>query len=286
MGFKLKSILLILSSVVIIYIVIFTFFLVQYRNSAFKEAEKKIDAYGKEHVNSMKADFNIALGITRALAFSYLSSDSLREEDRFKYFTGMLEQIFKNTSGYATAWSTFQFNGFLDNYDKEYGRAYVGSYKMNGKVTTSMIKANLDGTKKDPNYDEVKNNPREFASPPYLYSLTMDGNNMILVTSIMTPIMKNGKFCGLAGLDVTLDKYEEIIKKIKPYEKSIAYLVSGDGQFVAHPEKDKVGKNLKDVYKELEAKNNIMERTTDGEPFSFSIRILVGKIIIHASRLK
>ena len=42
--------------------------------------------------------------------------------------------------------------------------------------------------------------------------------------------------------------FQNIIIKIKPFEKSYSFLLSNDGTFVAHPNLELMGKLISDVY--------------------------------------
>ncbi len=90
-----------------------------------------------------------------------------------------------------------------------------------------------------------KNNPLTFLEP-YLYPV--DGKT-VLLTSIVQPIPnKTGsQFLGVAGIDVSLDAFSEALSKEKPYGTGVLSLVSNQGNWLVHPEKDKVTKSANDL---------------------------------------
>lgn len=53
----------------------------------------------------------------------------------------------------------------------------------------------------------------------------------VLMTSFISPILKNGNFVGIAGEDTTLTSWDQRVKKIKIYTSGYAFLVSNTGDF-------------------------------------------------------
>lgn len=94
-----------------------------------------------------------------------------------------------------------------------------------------------------------KNNALTFLEP-YLYPV--DGKT-VLLTSIVQPIPnKTGsQFLGVAGIDVSLDAFSEALSKEKPYGTGVLSLISNQGNWLVHPEKDKVTKPANDLPAEV-----------------------------------
>ncbi len=69
---------------------------------------------------------------------------------------------------------------------------------------------------------------------PYLYQ-------GVLMASYIAPIMRNGKFVGIAGEDVSLTALNDAVSKIKAFDTGYAFLVSHSGIFVAYGNKDFIG---------------------------------------------
>ncbi len=90
-----------------------------------------------------------------------------------------------------------------------------------------------------------KNNALTFLEP-YLYPI--EGKN-VLMTSIVQPITlkNNPNFVGVAGVDVSLDNIGKTLDQVKPYGDGWLSLVSHEGNWLAHPEKDKITKPAQDL---------------------------------------
>lgn len=70
---------------------------------------------------------------------------------------------------------------------------------------------------------------------PYLY----EG---VLLTSLVVPIKDaQGKFLGIAGVDIGLTKLDQMVSEITVFDTGYATLVSNKGAYLSHPEKVMVG---------------------------------------------
>ncbi|MBF4692483.1 methyl-accepting chemotaxis protein [Fusibacter ferrireducens] len=64
-----------------------------------------------------------------------------------------------------------------------------------------------------------------------------------------TPIIKDGAFIGVAGVDITFDVFSEIISSIKVYDTGYAYLLNGNQDILVHPTLEQ-GINLTEIQNE------------------------------------
>ncbi len=71
---------------------------------------------------------------------------------------------------------------------------------------------------------------------PYFYENTF-------MVSHVSPIFKNGKFVGIAGVDVPLEYVDEVVSKVRAFDTGYAFMVSNTGVLLSHPtRKDWIGK--------------------------------------------
>ncbi len=61
-----------------------------------------------------------------------------------------------------------------------------------------------------------------------------------MVTSITAPIIHNEKVVGVVGVDITLEKLQEIVSKIRIYDEGFGRIISNSGVVVAHPDKKNI----------------------------------------------
>jgi methyl-accepting chemotaxis protein len=79
-----------------------------------------------------------------------------------------------------------------------------------------------------------KNTKSDSVIEPFLY----DG---VLLTSFVSPILNDGKFVGIAGVDMSLSDLDTQIKEIRTFETGYAFLVSNTGIFISAPDESLIG---------------------------------------------
>ena len=76
----------------------------------------------------------------------------------------------------------------------------------------------------------------------------------VLMTSYITPIIRNHTFTGTVGMDVSLDNIDRTVSQVKVFDTGYAFLVSNSGIFVSSPKKEYIGRmSLSELSRE---KNN------------------------------
>lgn len=73
---------------------------------------------------------------------------------------------------------------------------------------------------------------------PYAYPV---GGKTIMMTSLVQPLMRNGKFAGISGVDIDLGTLQEELIKIKPMGVGTVYLYSTSRRVVSSPNLETIG---------------------------------------------
>ncbi|MBS3761376.1 methyl-accepting chemotaxis protein [Halodesulfurarchaeum sp.] len=96
----------------------------------------------------------------------------------------------------------------------------------------SLIRLNL--TPDDKWYHVPMESGDRWVKGPYSYQDK-------LLVSFLTPIERNGEVVGVAGVDVSIGYMNELASDVQLYDSGYAFVVSNEGQFVAHPNESWVG---------------------------------------------
>jgi PAS domain S-box-containing protein len=116
-------------------------------------------------------------------------------------------------------------------------------------------------------YQLPKNTKRDVLTEPYFY----EG---VFIVSYVSPIIKDGEFAGIGGVDVSLDYVDEVVSEVRTFDTGYAFMVSNTGILLSHPtHKDWIGKkNLYDFEGEelqkasLDIKNGISGHLETTDP--------------------
>ena len=270
-----KILILIGTTAIIIFATAITYISLNSKNMAFKDAKKITNSYAKEYANLIKSNIDIDIGASRVLSYSFLDYKKIPIENRNVIYTDILKNTFIENPKYLAVWASFELSAYgEEGYNKSYGRNRIEVFSLNNKIKINKEKLNLESDDIKSLYFKIKSAKEEVVTEPYWYSYTKSSEDAILEASICSPILEEGKFIGLAGVDVPLDKFQKLTDKISPYDGSYAFLVSNNGVFVAHPNKKIIGKKISDIHSKLDDNFNILEKIEEGKTFHFISNIL------------
>ncbi|RZL04252.1 MAG: methyl-accepting chemotaxis protein [Rubrivivax sp.] len=93
-------------------------------------------------------------------------------------------------------------------------------------------------------YDIPRRTGKDALVEPYLYKVS---GKEVLITSLVSPVMVNGKFVGIVGVDFLLAGLQDQLAKVHSVEGAKVALISAAGVYVSHPDPAKVGKPAGDL---------------------------------------
>ncbi|RPH28774.1 MAG: methyl-accepting chemotaxis protein [Bacteroidales bacterium] len=265
--YKEKIILSILGASIIIYTTIFSIIYIKFSNEAYNNALRIVDEVADANANKIASELQVNIGIVRSLAYSFLGYKDIEESTRWGIYHTMITEVTKKLPNCISVSTSFELNTYQKGYTASYGRRVLGANRLNNSIVQTDVFKNLDGDIVGSGYHQFKLSKKESLNDPYLQSITNDGKNEMLITTICTPIVENDKYLGLTGIDIELGWYQELIDKVKPFEKSYAILLSSKAMIVAYPDKKNINEPFEKIEPELEKKNNIINRLKQSERF-------------------
>lgn len=163
----------------------------------------------------------------------------------------MAKSYFLDNDQFAGVFTVFEPNAFdgndanfvnnEENPGNESGRFTTYWNKLKGHVE---LKRSTDKSYAEGDYYQIpKKTCKEVILEPYLY----DG---VLMISMVHPIMRNGQFAGVTGLDISIDYLDKYISRLKVLESGYVELVSTEGVYMASNNKEYEGK--KSIFKAAE----------------------------------
>ncbi len=207
-------------------------------NLAHEEAAASAEAYANDYDGNMQTYVSMA----KTLASNMANYDSGNRDE----VISMVKNLLVTTPGALGTYVAFEPNAF-DEKDNEY--ANTATYGSTGKfapywntLSGSVVLDPLVDYETSDYYLTPKALQQSVVMEPFLY----EG---VLMVSYISPIMKDGKFIGISGMDASLNSIDEEIGKVKVYDTGYAFMTSKQGIFLSHPtNKDWIGTNsLKDI---------------------------------------
>lgn len=278
--------------------------------AAFIEAEEMANGYG----NGVRAEIEAAMNTARTLSQMFEAMKEKGNPDR-EEVNYILRNVLEKNPNFIGVWTCWEPNAF-DGRDKEF--ITTTGHDETGRFIPYWYRSE-DGIKLEPllDYEELgagdyylmsKEFEQEVIMDPFTYKVS---GKEVLMTSLVIPIMSEGEVVGVAGVDMPLDSFQEMILEINPFDTGYTSLIANNGTFVAHKESEYLGKDMGNTQEMIEAKNAVKEGKnyhvmmysnpldmdvhrffvpiTIGKtktPWSFVVSIPMNKILEKATRIR
>lgn len=163
-------------------------------------------------------------------------------------YDAVLKSILDANPNLLGVWSGWEPNA-LDNRDGEFagkdlhdqsGR-YVPYWFRSGGAIKREVLIGYDKPGDGDYYLQPKTLDRAVAVEPYIYPVA--GKDEVIM-SLSVPMKINGRFVGVAGIDIALGEINAEIQKAKPFGSGYVSVISASGVSVAHPNAKASGKKL------------------------------------------
>ncbi|WP_440948484.1 histidine kinase dimerization/phosphoacceptor domain -containing protein [Methanosarcina sp. T3] len=200
---------------------------------AYQQSVEMASNYANQFDTDMKANLVIARTISTTM-------ESYETSDRAEVLL-ILENLLRDNPHLLGTYVAFEPDAF-DGKDAEYintpahdetGRFVPYWNKMNGTVSVAPL---LHYDTSD-YYQLPKKTKKDLLTEPYFY----EG---VFMVSYVSPIIRDGRFAGIGGVDVSLDYVDEEVSEVRTFDTGYAFMVSNTGVLLSHPtRKDWIGKN-------------------------------------------
>lgn len=81
------------------------------------------------------------------------------------------------------------------------------------------------------------------------------GEAVVPVVSVGAPVVVGGRKIGTVGLDIDLRRIQSLVASIKPMNNGYGFLFSGNSVYLAHPNKNQIGKTILEVRPDAHARD-------------------------------
>jgi methyl-accepting chemotaxis protein len=281
----------ILFTTIIIYAFAIGYISIKTKKMAYEDAITISDTYAKGAAHQVQIYLENYYSATKDLSNTFKVYKEIEETDRRTVISQIMIESLSSNNDFLAVWSTWEPNS-IDKLDDQYknkkGSSILGNYghlyyKNNGGIVLDeSIESNAVSVYSGDYYQLPKKTGNTVILEPYYYSYTKNNSEEVLETSIVSPIIDDNKFVGVIGIDIKLSQFQEIINNIKPFENSIAFLVSNGGSYVANPSPEFIGKRIQDLFPEEDSEQGVTKHIKEGKYLSYSVVGLDGSMYYTA----
>ncbi len=229
------------------------------RNAALEAAQKQALAQAKVEAGRVKDQLEQALEVTTTVANTLVSTKLPNSSLKLtrEGVNTMIKQVLSENPQFVAFYSDWEPNAF-DGQDATYGGKpgynsdgrfnFTWSYNEKGAIKSDITP--LGDEEKADWYQVPKKAMRESIIEPYIYQV--QGKD-VLETTLVTPIIHNGKFYGVVGADIKIDFLQNLADEINLYNRSGKLMLLSNKGVIAglSGRPDAVNKPLQNIFPEM-----------------------------------
>ncbi|MDF1546783.1 MAG: cache domain-containing protein [Bacteroidales bacterium] len=268
MRIRAKIFLFIFITSFIVFAAVIGYIVFNYRNYSIKEANRLANIYATHASSYVKNTLEKDMAVCQTLSQGFIDYDKIPASLREQIYKDVLKNVLKGHPEYLSVWMSWELRFIEPGYTKKYGRKRTVTVRESGVVNFYVDTIELSGDSYGSGYYESKISGEDVLMDPYYYVYSQtEGGDSILETSVAKPIIIDGEFAGIVGIDLTLGRFQEIIQGIKPFENSYAMLISNSGVIISSPEENNVGDSLLQKFPQL-SNFDVLNKIKSGTEFS------------------
>ena len=195
----------------------------------------------------VESELNATMTAARTLAQALGGLKATGQADRIEA-DALIRNVLEGSPQFLGVWVAWEPNAF-DGRDAEYvdkpGHDATGRYipYWNRGSGSAMVEPLVDYDKPGPGdyYQLAKRTGKETLIEPYKYTVA---GKEVMITTTSVPIVVNGQFVGVAGIDLPLSSLQEKVQAIRIYDTGYASLLSNGALYVGDRDPAHVGQAL------------------------------------------
>jgi len=275
-----KILVIVLGISLIIYVAVLSYITINAKKRTVADTKTLVKNYSQKYAKEIEKQLNEDMETIETLGESVKSYKILPNETWKEVFKNMYGHVFRNNEQFFGIWDSWELNHIDSTWDKPYGRYSYEYYRENGQIKQGSELMSLDG---DPDmYKRIKDLNKQIIEEPYLYSYSGQKSDEVLMTSLIEPIQENGKFIGVVGADISLERYQKLISEIEDFKTSKAFLLSNQGAFIGHTNEKLLGKKIEKVWTDKNQAHNLIQKIKEGQAFSYTAEDEQGRKAFYA----
>lgn len=236
-------------------------------------AERELAAVAGQYGNAVKSFFELALNESQGLADAVAGFRAAGRNVPRETLIAMIMGLEKGNEAFVAAGSAWE-PGAYDGRDAAFAapgaepgkKAKPTGNDENGRFIPYVVNGELtilEDLETSDYYKMPKQRKRTTLTSPYFYTV---GGKQILMTTASAAVVENGQFKGIVLLDISLDTVAAVVENISIYKNGWGAVITQEGIFVAHKNKELVNTSLFDTPLVVDA-DKVRKEMGEGKPF-------------------
>lgn len=269
-----KMMVALVPAIILVFVVIALMLRNEVTETSTREAVKTAHLLAEAEGQKVLDSINHELQQLKGLASVAKMRAEVTPENRREYFNNLLKQYLADRPAIIGSWTLWEPNAF-DGLDARYRNSvnhdatgrFIPYWYRDGQGNIG-VEALVDYATPGAGdyYQLAKKSKKATVLDPYFYEIA---GKPQLITSIVVPILEQGTFKGVVGVDVLVGSIQAAVSALKPYDEGVAALFTHNASIVAHPDPSRLGKNAADTEQDISGAQlpNLLNSIRTGEDF-------------------
>ena len=270
-----RKLMITLVPLIVIALLVITLLLnTEVKETSTRQAIDAAHLLATEEGNNVLSQLNYELQQLKGLASVARSRTLVPVKQRRLHFDALLKQYLQDRPALIGSWTLWEpdaFDGLDNNYRNTVAHDASGRYipywyrDGQGNIQSEAL-VDYETPGAGDYYLLSKESQKATILDPYFYEI--DGRPR-LITSIVVPVLENGHFKGVVGVDLLVEEIQKQVSKIHPYGSGVAALFTNNAVIVAHPDEKRLGKNAEQTEGDIsgEALPALLQSIRSGNAF-------------------
>ena len=266
-----KILVSVLSTLLVVFTAVVGYISFNFRTMALSNANEMARYLASKSALEVKAELEVDLDVARTMSYVFEGFKKIPAESRDSIYVDIMKNLLSKNPLFTSVWVSWELSAIDPEWSNDYGRVRFETFRAQYGLSVSYDSLNLSGDIETSTYYKVKIANEEALTDPYMYSYKGESKKQIMA-SVAVPINNSGKYVGLAGLDIKLDRFQKLIDRIKPYPDSYAFLVANNANYIAHPDISLLNRSSAETILDFEDKQDYERNIRNGISFTQKLK--------------
>lgn len=267
MSLRTRLFVLLIGASVIVYSLVFVYLIVSIKKENLSQAKNYVNTVIRESANSFQDQIDNELSVVKTLAEGFEGINHGTVQQRLAIQNTIVQKVFESHKNFNSLWVHWDLQ-YFDQSGRSKGRLRSKYFRDGSEVLYKQDTASFENLSDNSLWVTQDGNSNTILEPYFFAYRETDKKEHM--TSLISPIVVNGKVIGTVGCDIVLTELRRRVDKLKPFKNSYSYLLSNGAIYVTHPDTTVIGQSMAQINPDEDALHDITGKIRRGEEFSLS----------------
>ncbi len=264
-------------TVSIIYAIATSLIILDARKMFLKKLKQNTENTMQNLANYYNSIFGIDVEVLRSVKNTLMALPQYNYSSFVRTQNTIIKSVMSETPQFLSMGVSWEISAIDPYYSKDYGRYRYLFYRSQGKLIEKDDTLNVNDPGVGSLYYMYKISKKEGVTDIYYDSYTGRQEDRMLMSSIVIPFVRNDKFLGLIAVDISLDRFSDLIEKNRPTPDAQVVLFSNSGKIVANTTGQHINEDISKILGSNISSKNVIIGVDEGKSQWYVVKDSLGQ---------